>query len=223
MRIDIEEMHSSVKGSHLAIMMLKPEIFSTGFRLRPVYGSQYSQIITEVRLAHYPVKEYQLSDRVLSKRTLMFHRSKTRAHTLAGTVCLAYHMNKDLSLQTSMAFLLLDYVKAFWHEHVRIASTNLEQHELTQLSINSLNKNADWNLQGPLNICRLLIYASPKDYKHLMLRLLASGANVNSKTWISDVLIRSLIERLIRFQFRNFDLEWVRRMCGTVTIECLVF
>lgn len=141
------------------------------------------QTITEVRLAHYSVKEYLLSDRVLGGRASMFHISETKAHSLAGTVCLAYllyHIDRGLPLQASTALPLQHYAKTFWNEHVRVASTNLEQHILTQLSVDYLDIVAHLDAKSNSPIYPRLTNASLKGLKHVVIHLLASGDDVNS-------------------------------------------
>ena len=115
----------------------------------PRYGSfPGAERATEIRLAHYSVKEYLLSDRICHGKASTFHLMLHEAHRSAAELCLTYLLSFDQP-DSITAELLLDYpfglyAAQFWHEHAQTFCSS-SKHEkngevsLTQLAIRLLN------------------------------------------------------------------------------------
>lgn len=160
---------------------------------------QGAEIATEVRLAHYSVKEYLLSNRILNGSASNFHILEPEAHEFVGEVCLTYlisYGNRRLSEQSFIAFPLLRYAAQYWPEHVRIASQNTDRHTLTQLSLLLLDNSSvftNWlriydpdYYRGISDIEKIFLQvpsatynASHRDLTQVTRRLLGTGASAN--------------------------------------------
>ena len=90
--------------------------------------------IEEVRLAHFSVKEYLVSDRILSKATSKFHIEARMAHELLATLSIRYliHCHRarycqdpDFLMNYETEFLktaaFAPYAASFWPQHLRAA------------------------------------------------------------------------------------------------------
>ena len=103
---------------------------------------------TGLRLSHYSVKEYLLSDRLRSKGASKFHISIYEAHKCIAEACLTYLLWFDHPGSVSLDFILEFpfglYAARYWHRHARIAYRSLElrpegKDNLTRMCVDLLN------------------------------------------------------------------------------------
>ena len=80
---------------------------------------------TGLRLSHYSVKEYLLSDRLRNKGASKFHISINEAHKCIAEACLTYLLWFDHPGSVSLDFVLEFpfglYAARYWYRHARIA------------------------------------------------------------------------------------------------------
>ena len=89
--------------------------------------------IEEVRLAHFSVKEYLVSDRISSKPTSDFHIEERMAHELLATLSIRYliHCHQEKYCESSEFLMNYEtdflkiaafapYAASFWSQHLRI-------------------------------------------------------------------------------------------------------
>jgi ankyrin repeat protein len=78
---------------------------------------------TELRLAHYSIKEYIISNRIRTSSASTYAVEKDPAHEYIARVCIIYlsGMNKRGSLHELVCdyFPLLRYAARYWYEHLR--------------------------------------------------------------------------------------------------------
>jgi ankyrin repeat protein len=84
----------------------------------------------ELRLAHYSVKEYLVSDRIKQGPASKFHISENEAHELMAKASLTYLSTFDqplsVSLSTTASFPLIQYAARYWAWHYRLMSSETE-------------------------------------------------------------------------------------------------
>ena len=89
-----------------------------------------------LRLAHFSVKEYLVSDRLRSGGARMHAVMKTTANELIAQTCLAYLLHfKTVDCpdrSTIDNYPLAEYAAAYWLEHVRLEKDNMS-HTLQSL------------------------------------------------------------------------------------------
>ena len=80
---------------------------------------------TGLRLSHYSVKEYLMSDRLRNKRSSKLYISIYEAHKCVAEACLTYLLWFDHSESVSLRFVLDFpfglYAARYWHHHARLA------------------------------------------------------------------------------------------------------
>jgi hypothetical protein len=88
--------------------------------------------IEEIKLAHYSVKEYLISDRIKPKLASTFCMTHITAHRYIAESCLLYIMsydymeNKSSSDEDLEDFPLLEYACRFWHTHARASQHKMK-------------------------------------------------------------------------------------------------
>jgi ankyrin repeat protein len=88
--------------------------------------------IEEIKLAHYSVKEYLISDRIKPKLASTFCMTHITAHRYIAESCLLYIMsydyieNKSNSDEDLEDFPLLEYACRFWHTHARASQHKMK-------------------------------------------------------------------------------------------------
>lgn len=128
----------------------------------PRYGSfPGAERATEIRLAHYSVKEYLLSDRIRSGKASAFNMPGYEAHTSVAELCLTYLISFDQPDFVS-AELLLDYpfglyAAQFWYQHAQISYSCSESEDeatnLTRLGIRLLSPAQSSSYINWLRLC----------------------------------------------------------------------
>jgi ankyrin repeat protein len=95
----------------------------------------------ELRLAHYSVKEYLVSDRIKLGPASKFHISENEAHELMTKASLTYLSTFDqpisISWSTAASFPLIQYAGRYWAWHYRAMSNETES--ITSLAMSFLD------------------------------------------------------------------------------------
>ncbi|KAI9878906.1 MAG: hypothetical protein M1830_010154 [Pleopsidium flavum] len=109
----------------------------------------------EVRLAHYSIKEYLISERIRRGSASAFHLMELSAHRTMAEMCLNYLLSFDkpnpLSSQSLLDFPLLDYAAQNWYNHARVAEKDPGA-KLNSLILNLLNPTKSFSLNNWLRI-----------------------------------------------------------------------
>ncbi|PIB00933.1 Vegetative incompatibility protein HET-E-1 [Cercospora beticola] len=156
---------------------------------------------TTVRLAHFSVKEYLESTRILQGSARGFQLSSAREHWIIAQSCLAYllfysrHAQKSHSLGDLKAFPLLHYAAKTWYVHLSSKSTEKVAREATVLLQEDVKH--DWLLihrpddpwfdpfmMGPIDEAPALYYASYLGLQSVVQSLVDAGADVNDDSGI---------------------------------------
>ena len=154
-----------------------------------------------VRLAHFSVKEYLMSDRIRCGPARKYSIQKVHANVSIAETCLVYLLQFDkansLTRQTTKEFPLARYAAKYWTHHARVAREDAEvMHQLIMelfLSKRDAYVNwirlfdPDWPWNQPNITEGLKIVASPLYYSSLVgliesvRLLLEKGADVNAQ------------------------------------------
>lgn len=88
----------------------------------------YSETTREMRLAHYSVKEYLVSERIKKGSATAFHLMEGPAHRSIAEICCTYLLSFDgpdsLTSQPPSNFPLLVYAAENWYVHARIVESD---------------------------------------------------------------------------------------------------
>ena len=89
------------------------------------HGESVETTETQIRLAHFSVKEYLVSKRIQSGRAVKYSIRELDANASIAQDCLAYLLQFDtfgnLNAQTIGLFPLARYAAKYWTQHVRVA------------------------------------------------------------------------------------------------------
>ena len=87
----------------------------------------YSETTGEMRLGHYSVKEYLVSERIKKGSAATFHLMEASAHISIAEICCTYLLSfnklESLISQPLSNFPLLDYAAKNWYNHARMVQT----------------------------------------------------------------------------------------------------
>ena len=117
---------------------------------------------TGLRLSHYSVKEYLLSDRLRNKGASKFHISIYEAHKCIAEGCLTYLLWFDLPESVSLDFILEFpfglYAARYWYRHAQIAYQSPElrpegKDSLTSMCVDLLNLERSSSFINWLKLC----------------------------------------------------------------------
>ncbi|KAL9116967.1 MAG: hypothetical protein Q9187_006501, partial [Circinaria calcarea] len=162
----------------------------------------FSETTKEMRLAHYSVKEYLLSDRIKKGFGANFHLMEVSAHRSMAEICCTYLLSFDrpdsLILQPLKDFPLLRYAAENWYKHARIVQTD-SQETLNTMIFRLLDETRDSSFYNWLRVFqpdrpwygqkmqldlteigRPVYYASYLGLLEMVKRLLETGGNANS-------------------------------------------
>ncbi|KYG44756.1 hypothetical protein M433DRAFT_5162, partial [Acidomyces richmondensis BFW] len=100
----------------------------------------------KVRLAHFSVKEYLQSTRLLESSARYFHLENEREHRYPAQSCLVYMIHysstaKTTTLKDINKFPLLKYAAKFWYFHARLQKSKEIKHEMRLLCSDAMY---DW-------------------------------------------------------------------------------
>ena len=154
-----------------------------------------------VRFAHFSVKEYLLSARILDGNAKVFHLDTQSSHQQIGLSCLSVLLQNDGILEGQHP-PLVQYAAEYWFEHLErfrscSNSTATFKTLLERLFVNSPNAFQNWLLVYDVNIRRghdsptmaqrlnsppnPLYYAALLGLEDAVRQLLTSGADINAK------------------------------------------
>jgi ankyrin repeat protein len=162
------------------------------------YGTTYE--IEELRLAHFSVKEYLISDRVWTRPASRYNMKEYAEGNMAQT-CLIYllHFRGPTLLASSNIdeFPLIRYAAQYWTQHARAAKKDIAQIDLLSIELFQSKRGAyiNWirlfDLDDPWggvnttkrfeNVASPLYYASLAGLVESARWLLNSGADINSQ------------------------------------------
>lgn len=152
-----------------------------------------------VRLAHFSVKEYLESKRILRTNAEKFHLESMNGHRFLSQCCLTYlefysrSSEKTSTARDLVTFPLLDYAARSWYDHSALQGNHEISREVSLLS-STVQKN-DWLLvhDPDVRVCPPferselthqtgcgLYYASELDLQAVALELLHGTCDVNA-------------------------------------------
>ena len=151
-----------------------------------------------VRLAHFSVKEYLVSERIREQAAAKYAIQEIPANASIAETCLAYllHFDREDSLtietlaDTLIEYPLLNYATHYWIQHVRTVGESIDQIKTLclELCLNSEEAYSNWvqlyNRHDFENYKMVtpLYYASLAGAIELARLLLNSGADVNTQS-----------------------------------------
>jgi hypothetical protein len=178
------------------------EMVVNSFEEEKFYGKRlHGKVINLVRLAHFSVKEYLVSERIRDQAVTKYAIQEIPANVSISATCLAYLLQFDqhysLSSETIEEFPLARYAAEHWTQHARIVGKDLDSIQMLSLDFCVAHKEAyiNWgrlynpdkpwempNLTRKLtDIAPPLYYASLAGVAELVRLLLDKGADVNSQ------------------------------------------
>lgn len=163
---------------------------------RPVRSAGI-EVVTELQLAHFSVKQYLTSDRLDTDYLQYFHLAAAKASITK--ICLSYLLNleRNLSLpETRRAFPLAQYCARYWMDYAAEVENDdktvlkmildfflsTEKHYTTCYRLYCPDQ--PWNDEPTYSYCTPalpLYYASFGGLKHTVVRLLERGVNINAE------------------------------------------
>jgi ankyrin repeat protein len=91
-------------------------------------GGDFGQEVELVRLAHFSVKEYLVSEQIRSGRTARYSIQEIPANTSIAEICLAYLLQFDKAKSLTNEALedshLASYAAGYWTQHAQVAEDN---------------------------------------------------------------------------------------------------
>jgi ankyrin repeat protein len=161
---------------------------------------------TKVRLAHFSVKEYLESSRILSSNAKEFFLDPAKEHGFLTQSCLVYLMyysdcsRKTLTARDLATFPLLPYAARSWNHHALLQTCGSAVRELTLLGTDAMRR--DWLfVHDPDHPWKqsfeshekdagdALYYASLLGLEEVVQMLMDAGADVNAQGgWYGNAL-----------------------------------
>ncbi|KAI8203203.1 hypothetical protein KHU50_004149 [Colletotrichum sp. SAR 10_65] len=157
------------------------------------FMSEY-ETVTFVRLAHFTVKEYLMSDRIQDGPAKQFYFTEENAHLKIAHDCLSYHLYRSAEDRKDDNDLPLKrYAVENWEWHLELVPRNLWTPEIVWLASSALftRKGNGFLVQEDLDLA--LLDAVDGGNAELVQFLLKEGADVNAR---SEVFTGALGERL---------------------------
>ena len=156
--------------------------------------------LTYVRLAHFSVKEYLVSDRAQRRAAPHYSIQESESHDVLARDCIAYLLQFDepgsLSWETTEKLPLLKYAAEFWVEHAKNAEKGPTQAStllvmelfmteregfLNWIRIHDIDKDGEQNLSLNLdNLASPLYYAALAGLLEPAKLLTEAGKDVNA-------------------------------------------
>jgi ankyrin repeat protein len=150
------------------------------------------------KLAHFSVKEYLESQRLLASEAKGFHFDPAKEHSYLMQSCIVYLAHygdspeKTSTAQDLAAFPLLEYAAKNWYRHASLQRSSCGTRELSLLT--SKSRKRDWLLvhdpdrscNSPFQVVQgvlggALYYASLLGLETAVQHLLSEGADVNAR------------------------------------------
>jgi ankyrin repeat protein len=160
-----------------------------------MFHSQRLTPDTRVRLAHFSIKEYLESERILGSKAHRFHLDSTSGQMFLAQSCLTYlryysvSSEKTSTTQDFETFPLLKYAAQSWFHHSALQQSDKIGREGLYLQLEKARY--DWLLiydpdapsrepfVGPQYLCSAIYYASRLGLEVVAKELVASGATIN--------------------------------------------
>ena len=190
---DAERNEDSDNSEDKASEVLEPENIGTS-RLSPTRRVRRD---TKVRLAHFSVKEYLESKRIIQSNAKDFHLQTAKEHEFLAQSCLVYlahysSSNEKISTMDDLvAFPLLRYAARLWFYHSSLQQSPKVGREVYLLS--SETSKLDWLLiyqldrvwkdpfERPEKVGSSVYYASLAGLEKVVSMLIEHGADVNAQ------------------------------------------
>ncbi|KAN0115502.1 hypothetical protein V8E51_005046 [Hyaloscypha variabilis] len=150
---------------------------------------------TEVRLAHFSIKEYLISPRIAQGPATDFSTTETEAHLHILLGCLAYHLHHSATIlateEQCKHFVLWEYAAGFWTHHLECvpraswtpSAIEMASKSLTPRSQELLNMYRGTNIDEPSPPGTIygfaLVAAAVEDNTKILKLLLDRGADIN--------------------------------------------
>jgi ankyrin repeat protein len=162
-----------------------------------LFHSHHLTANTRVRLAHFSVKEYLESERILGSEAHQFHLENALGQTFLAQSCLTYlryysiSSEKTSTIQDFQAFPLLKYAAQSWFYHSALQKSGREGRERSFLQLN--RERYDWLLiydpdapsrkpfDGPQYLCSAIYYASRLGLEAVAEKLVINAATINAQ------------------------------------------
>lgn len=169
--------------------------------VEPVIDSEdHSDKYTTIRLAHFTIKEFLMSDRLAESSASCFHFTETDAHFHIAHSCLAYYLHCIAHLDQDIRNLeLRRYASDNWMSHLEMVPRELWSHDVSSLAAQSLamrslslhtilerDENTLTELTGTwmtvslrIEISKPHLYTALNGYVHLTDMLISGGTGTN--------------------------------------------
>ena len=152
-----------------------------------------------VELAHFSVKEYLISERILQGKARRYSIHEINANISICNDCLAYLLDLDESTFSSYQLLteypLAGYAASYWTQHAQVAEKDInfdpflvmelflkkENGVLLRLSLYKPDSSVPDIVRDSSNICHPLYYASVAGLNQCARLLLDKGTDVNAQ------------------------------------------
>jgi hypothetical protein len=149
--VTIEESQSDGAENHCETEISSSDVSTAGpEQSSAMFHSEHLTPGTRVRLAHFSVKEYLESKRVLESGAHQFHLDNSTGHRALAQSCLTYLRCYSLSCEKTMTykdletFPLLKYAARSWFHHSTLQCSGEASREVSLLHIEQVRN--DWLL-----------------------------------------------------------------------------
>lgn len=130
--------------NYLPSLVTKVTVKRDGYEWRETL--RYDEKVIEIKLAHFSIKEYLMSPRIVQSPAKNFFMTEKDAHLHISEACLAYHLHLSLSIlataEECKRFALWEYVGRYWLDHLervpRASWTSL----VTGMAVQALSPNS---------------------------------------------------------------------------------
>ncbi len=106
-------------------------------------GHERSREIEELKLAHFSVKEYLISDRMRNTKASRYSLTDYPAHDYIARTCLVYLLHFDeptsLTLDNIHEFPLVEYAARYWTQHVKEVEKETHEYKAQELCMKLLS------------------------------------------------------------------------------------
>ncbi|KAF5558512.1 ankyrin repeat [Fusarium napiforme] len=116
-----------------AVLKHFPSLVTTERKRERIGVTRKHRIITYVRLAHFTVKEYLISERIKQSKAKQFYFTEASAHLHISHCCLSYHLYQNVQ-NPGMNLPLKTYAVENWNRHLELVPRELWTHEAIQLA-----------------------------------------------------------------------------------------
>ena len=102
-----------------------------------------SRVIEELKLAHFSVKEYLISDRMRNTKASRYSLTEYSAHDYMARTCLVYLLHFDeptsLTIDNIHEFPLVEYAARYWTQHVKEVEKETHEYKAQELCMKLLS------------------------------------------------------------------------------------